>query len=165
MGLKWWIYKALKKDWDLWKKYLLFVLRSSKLIEHQKSAWQNEIKQCQNFEKKIKKVVDKTNSNCYTKQAVRQANASENSTEHLENYIVQRTKNKPVILRQGCWKVPKLKNEITQRIWVSVQSKWANGSERTCQRLNSRVWSWLRTNAGGVPNTCKSNGDTISVVS
>ena len=22
-----------------------------------------------------------------------------------------------------------------------------------------RVWSWLRTNAGGVPNTCKSNGD------
>ena len=21
-----------------------------------------------------------------------------------------------------------------------------------------RVWSWLRTNAGGVPNTCKSNG-------
>ena len=31
---------------------------------------QNEIKQCQNFEKKIKKVVDKTNSDCYTKQAV-----------------------------------------------------------------------------------------------
>jgi len=26
--------------------------------------------------------------------------------------------------------------------------------------LNSlrRVWSWLRTNAGGVLNTCKSNG-------
>ena len=22
-----------------------------------------------------------------------------------------------------------------------------------------RVWSWLRMNAGGVPNTCKSNGD------
>ena len=22
-----------------------------------------------------------------------------------------------------------------------------------------RVWSWLRTNAGGVPNTCKSNGE------
>jgi len=21
-----------------------------------------------------------------------------------------------------------------------------------------RVWSWLRTNAGGMPNTCKSNG-------
>ena len=25
----------------------------------------------------------------------------------------------------------------------------------------SRVWSWLRTNAGGAPNTCKSNGDTL----
>ena len=25
--------------------------------------------------------------------------------------------------------------------------------------FNTRVWSWLRTNAGGVPNTCKSSGD------
>ena len=25
--------------------------------------------------------------------------------------------------------------------------------------LNVRVRSWLRMNAGGVPNTCKSNGD------
>ena len=25
--------------------------------------------------------------------------------------------------------------------------------------LNRRVWSWLRTNAGGVLNTCKSSGD------
>ena len=24
--------------------------------------------------------------------------------------------------------------------------------------INMRVWSWLRMNAGGVPNTCKSNG-------
>ena len=28
-----------------------------------------------------------------------------------------------------------------------------------------RVWSWLRTNAGGVLNTCKSNGELISVSS
>ena len=27
----------------------------------------------------------------------------------------------------------------------------------------SRVWSWLRMNAGGVPNTFKSNGDGTSV--
>ena len=25
------------------------------------------------------------------------------------------------------------------------------------QNFNMRVWSWLRMNAGGVPNTCKSN--------
>jgi len=24
-----------------------------------------------------------------------------------------------------------------------------------------RVWSWLRMNAGGVPNTCKSNGTML----
>ena len=88
---------------------------------------QNEIKQSQNFEKKIKKVVDKTNSNCYTKQAVPRDNREQQSPEnlrkrwgkgqeHLENYIVQETKNKPVILRQEHCKVLKLKNEITQRI-------------------------------------------------
>ena len=102
VGLEQGIYKAKIKLKRMCKKHLHFDFESSIIIEHQKSAWQNEIKQCQNFEKKIKKVVDKTDSDCYTKQAVRQANASENSREHLENYIVQRTKNKPVILRQGC---------------------------------------------------------------
>ena len=28
-----------------------------------------------------------------------------------------------------------------------------------------RVWSWLRTNAGGVLNTCKSNGAPLNEVS
>ena len=83
---------------------------------------QNEIKQSQNFEKKIKKVVDKTNSDCYTKQAVPQENSGQQNLknqqkcesirpEHLENYIVQETKNKPVILRQEHRKMFKLKNE------------------------------------------------------
>ena len=28
------------------------------------------------------------------------------------------------------------------------------------RKLYWRVWSWLRTNAGGMPNTCKSNGES-----
>ena len=35
--------------------------------------------------------------------------------------------------------------------------KILNVSEET-SNFNMRVWSWLRMNAGGVPNTCKSNG-------
>ena len=31
-------------------------------------------------------------------------------------------------------------------------------------RFNLRVWSWLRTNAGGRPNTCKSNGCSNTLV-
>lgn len=27
-----------------------------------------------------------------------------------------------------------------------------------------RVWSWLRVNAGGVPNTCKSNDEASSLL-
>ena len=29
----------------------------------------------------------------------------------------------------------------------------------TGENLKTRVWSWLRMNAGGVLNTCKSNGE------
>ena len=40
-------------------------------------------------------------------------------------------------------------------------SKWdwlaSNGSRFQNQLFNMRVWSWLRMNAGGVLNTCKSN--------
>jgi len=40
---------------ELCKKHLLFDFESSKIIEHQKSAPQNEIKFRQDFVKKIKK--------------------------------------------------------------------------------------------------------------
>ena len=57
---------------EMCKKYLQFEIESSRIIEHLKSAVQIEIKNCQDFEKKIKKVVDKKDSDCYTKQAVAQ---------------------------------------------------------------------------------------------
>ena len=40
--------------------------------------------------------------------------------------------------------------------------KWVLSLKETSRfntESNTRVWSWLRTNAGGVPNTCKSSGD------
>jgi len=43
---------------------------------------QNEIKQSQNFEKKIKKVVDKTDSDCYTKQAVPRETSEQQSLKN-----------------------------------------------------------------------------------
>ena len=61
---------------------------------------------------------------CYTNEAVagnkrneraarpeKRAGMRGKRAEHLENYIVQETKNKPVILRQEHCKVLKLKNE------------------------------------------------------
>ena len=67
-------------------------------------------------------MVDKKDSDCYTKQAVPRETSEQQSPknepksegigqEHLENYIVQETKNKPVILRQERRKMLKLKNE------------------------------------------------------
>jgi len=66
------IYKTEIIHFKMCKKHLLFVFESSRIIKHSKSAWQIEIKNCQDFEKKIKKVVDKKNPDCYTKQAVAQ---------------------------------------------------------------------------------------------
>jgi hypothetical protein len=66
------IYKTGIIHLKMCKKHLLFDFESSKIIKHSKSAWQIEIKNCQDFEKKIKKVVDKKNPDCYTKQAVAQ---------------------------------------------------------------------------------------------
>ena len=41
--------------------------------------------------------------------------------------------------------------EFAMQIHVQSQFFWQG------QNFNMRVWSWLRMNAGGVPNTCKSN--------
>ena len=38
--------------------------------------------------------------------------------------------------------------------WIDLNS----GESRCLDTILLRVWSWLRMNAGGVLNTCKSNG-------
>ena len=43
---------------------------------------------------------------------------------------------------------------------VSFNNKSRIGSSI---KLYWRVWSWLRTNAGGMPNTCKSNGEFLTL--
>ena len=64
--------------------------------------------------------------------------------------------------RQG-----KQNSQISERetpVGVEVRNTLASdpsGGFEQDKGLNIRVWSWLRTNAGGVLNTCKSNGDLI----
>ena len=41
---------------------------------------------------------------------------------------------------------------------ICSRYKWKASYSGEEQLFNMRVWSWLRMNAGGVPNTCKSNG-------
>ena len=53
----------------------------------------------------------------------------------------------PTIRQQTSW----VKNKLVKK-WV----------DKTYEIFFMRVWSWLRTNAGGVPNTCKSNEPRLS---
>ena len=48
--------------------------------------------------------------------------------------------------------------------FMSSKQTWFSIYSRT-QQLNWRVWFWLRLNAGGMPNTCKSNGNDESLLS
>jgi len=41
----------------------------------------------------------------------------------------------------------------------NITIKWENNPALCGANFLRRVWSWLRTNAGGVPKTCKSNED------
>ena len=53
------------------------------------------------------------------------------------------------------------KNSKFWRRKLREQKPVETGEEKT---FNMRVWSWLRMNAGGVPNTCKSNGQRWNLV-
>ena len=85
---------------------------------------------------------------------------------------------------RGPWKLNSVWQERNTQIPVNSYSVWEeSGVEKSTSTTDARrqnelqtqlndlysfgcvdtillrVWSWLRTNAGGVPNTCKSNGD------
>ena len=69
------------------------------------------------------------------------------------------------------WKTKTVKREIASCYieWIKhFLSLWLNQCESQLSRCKhrwiantfyQRVWSWLRMNAGGVLNTCKSNGN------
>ena len=93
----------------------------------------------------FKKVLDKRLGTWYYSQAV-----SENSANDSERSLktIQRTNKK--------------RNSRFERNWAKNACEVeCVGAHETWQEdgLNIRVWSWLRTNAGGVLNTCKSNED------
>ena len=65
------------------------------------------------------------------------------------------------------WKFVKLKivecskknlKENFENLWYFVfSSSFVRRKNTKNEKISWRVWSWLRTNAGGMPNTCKSN--------
>ena len=100
----------------------------------------------------MKKVVDKSETAWYTKQAVAE---KDNSTEPWELKIEQYTdpensKNKGEGIRP--WVREEFRTKPSKTGKIKQPELILTG-----QTINKRVWSWLRMNAGGVPNTCKSS--------
>ena len=109
--------------------------------------------------KNLKKVLDKCKILWYSKRANRE---SEQRTLYLVNWIMQRQTITPWTIIMDCLSV--FRNEFitaNENSWVYLLDKFIQNFDLSPSgfRYNFlRVWSWLRTNAGGVPNTCKSNG-------
>ena len=81
-------------------------------------------------------------------------------TLYLVNWITKRQTITPWTIKMDCLSVSE--KTANENSWV------INASSKLFRKFDLRpkgfrynflrVWSWLRTNAGGVPNTCKSNG-------
>ena len=101
----------------------------------------------------MKKVVDKSGEIGYNNQRC-QRESKDNGSDPWKRYSEDRQARE------------KFTKTARARAWARANSKQSDFWERQrnlpskfCEGLNIRVWSWLRTNAGGVPNTCKSSGD------
>ena len=110
----------------------------------------------------FEKVIDFCIAWWYNGQAV----AKSGSETVLENWTTREsTKHKKYgDIRGKCRRQNNLDNSFKQRVNKSKKSKTANLLKveiihRSVYIYNIlRVWSWLRINAGGVPNTFKTNG-------
>ena len=138
-----------------WKKVLTFVDRGGIIILApliQRSANSKRVAKQKSFEKNLKKVVDKSKTAWYNKQAVAEKDNSKEPWElKIEQYTdPENSKNKGEGIR------PWVREEFRTKPSKTGKIKQLE-LILTGQTINKRVWSWLRMNAGGVLNTCKSS--------
>ena len=111
------------------------------------------------FKMKKKKVLDKMKKLRYNKRVAWSGNASK------DRVVLWKLNNATWIICDSSQML--LKHRLIMNIsnrqflyWASFI--WGSGQKRFLEPIKVlhilwRVWSWLRTNAGGVLNTCKSN--------
>ena len=107
------------------------------------------------FEKKIKKSVDEKNKKPKI-HIVRWTERNEKSSlkTNLDN-LCGHSLNSWAEIKDGSWKKLSVKSKSNFR----RQSFKREPKKLQLKNLKWRVWSWLRLNAGGRLNTCKSNGN------
>ena len=150
-----------------WKKVLTNQNSSGKilLVAAETETTTQRIKTTEKtFSKKVKKVVDKHWKMWYPIKVAAETEKQQNNwTLITKQYIPT-----PKILTWIFGTKPKQKvnnGRISQDVYSTgskeemnlLENKFSRSIDFSSKNLNSRVWSWLRMNAGGVLNTCKSN--------
>ena len=117
---------------DFWYPLHFILLSTKKWKKLMKKIW-----------KKFKKVVDKWKTLCYHKQAVAESDT--------KSTLITEQHDQP-------WTILRISSEEQKpsKVWIFLNSQQACENPGN-KHFNMRVWSWLRMNAGGVLNTCKSN--------
>ena len=119
------------------------------------------------IERNFQKPLDKVKRMCYNNKVAQKRPWGRPHTDHWQ------LNNRRLKYKQSLWEISKFlwKRNLesitdSRHTRKSIRAKQAretkiltgNGLNTIC----SRVWSWLRMNAGGVHNTFKSNGDGAS---
>ena len=135
-----------------WKRLLTFQERGGIIILAPLIQQPHNLKIEIKSRKKLKKVVDKSKTAWYTIQAVAEKG---NNKKHLNNWRLNNTQTLKIQRTKA------RKTAVSSREFRTKPSKTGKIKARVNQARtnhNKRVWSWLRMNAGGVLNTCKSSG-------
>ena len=152
-------HKSEKKFEKTRKKFLTNEISCANICKLSTRAAANWKEQQKEIWKNLKKVLDKCKMLWYSKWAIRE---SEQRTLYIVNWIMQRQTITPWTIIMDCLSV--FRNEFitaNENSWVYLLDKFIQNFDLSSSEFRYnflRVWSWLRTNAGGVPNTCKSNG-------
>ena len=84
-------------------------------------------------------------------------NAKGNHAHMISSQMLEQHPRSEPLRRSWLANVAKIKKICANKIWNSIT--WIIlRAIQVLRYIYWRVWSWLRTNAGGVLNTCKSNG-------
>ena len=171
-------------DREAWKLYRCIILLKRVCEVRWKVCWEAESFLKKLFQKNFKKPLDKKETAWYNNKAVTKdglprkrdlsnrrirtdssVGTSEINWDFARNLKIKqymRMNENPDFF----WKSKQV-IQSNKAIWTNRQScseKSLLLLYRSFNMIKLRVWSWLRTNAGGAPNTCKSNGERASLL-
>ena len=105
----------------------------------------------------LKKVLDKNRETMYNKKVRVERNTSKANFEKLWKKCLTKIEKWCIINKLSTESKKNLEKITAQQVRKEAETNKKEFEKSNTHKDYMRVWSWLRTNAGGVLNKCKSN--------